>query len=101
MMGSGGITAERACVSPQPNTRRHADGKRRCVNQRSESSAYQSGESDMKNVFIRFVREEEGQDVIEYGLLGAFISVVAAITIVAIGVDVQGMFTIIDDALIP
>jgi Flp pilus assembly pilin Flp len=55
----------------------------------------------MKNLIARFIREEEGQDVIEYGLLGAFISVVAAITIVAIGVDVQGMFTIIDDALIP
>jgi pilus assembly protein Flp/PilA len=55
----------------------------------------------MKNLIARFIREEEGQDVIEYGLLGAFISVVAAITIVAIGVDVQTMFTTINDAIVP
>ena len=31
----------------------------------------------MKNLFNRFVREESGQDIIEYVLLAAFISVVA------------------------
>ena len=31
----------------------------------------------MKNLFVRFVREEEGQDIIEYALLAAFISIVA------------------------
>ena len=55
----------------------------------------------MKNLLVRFVREEEGQDVIEYGLLGAFISVVAATTIVTIGEDVVEMFGIIDGALVP
>ncbi len=55
----------------------------------------------MKNLFVRFVREEEGQDVIEYGLLGAFISVIAAATIVLIGVDVQTMFTTINNAIVP
>ncbi len=57
--------------------------------------------TDMKNLFVRFVREEEGQDVIEYGLLGAFISVIAAATIVLIGVDVQTMFTTINNAIVP
>ena len=29
----------------------------------------------MKNLFVRFVREEEGQDLIEYSLLAALIAV--------------------------
>ena len=55
----------------------------------------------MKNLLVRFVREEDGQDVIEYGLLGAFISVIAAATIVLIGIDVGTMFTTINDAIVP
>ena len=55
----------------------------------------------MKNLLARFIREEEGQDVIEYGLLGAFISVIAAATIVLIGIDVQTMFTTINAAIVP
>ncbi len=31
----------------------------------------------MKNLFARFIKEEEGQDLIEYALLAAFIAVVA------------------------
>ncbi len=42
----------------------------------------------MKNLFNRFVREEEGQDIIEYVLLAAFISVVAWTIIQTIGSDV-------------
>jgi Flp pilus assembly pilin Flp len=72
-----------------------------CVHQRSESSAYPFGESDMKNLLARFVREEEGQDVIEYALLGAFISVVAGGLIVTVGQDVVDMFTTITAALPP
>ena len=45
----------------------------------------------MTNLFARFVREEEGQDIIEYGLLAAFISVVAWLTLQAIGQDVITM----------
>ena len=55
----------------------------------------------MKNLFVRFVREDEGQDVIEYALLGAFISVVAGGLIVTVGGDVVTMFTTISDALPP
>jgi pilus assembly protein Flp/PilA len=37
----------------------------------------------MKNLFNRFVREEEGQDLTEYGLLVAFIAfiVIAGVTL--------------------
>ena len=43
----------------------------------------------MKNLFVRFVREEEGQDLIEYSLLAAFISIVAWSILVTIGTDVN------------
>ena len=42
----------------------------------------------MKTLINRFVREEDGQDIIEYSLLGAFISVVAWLTLQNIGQDV-------------
>jgi pilus assembly protein Flp/PilA len=47
----------------------------------------------MKGLIRRFVREEEGQDVIEYALLAAFISIVAATIIQTIGTDVTTIYT--------
>jgi Flp pilus assembly pilin Flp len=47
----------------------------------------------MKNLFNRFVREESGQDIIEYVLLAAFISVVAWTIIQNIGNDVETLYT--------
>ena len=47
----------------------------------------------MKNLFARFVREEEGQDIIEYALLAAFISVVAWLILQNIGSDVNTMYS--------
>jgi Flp pilus assembly pilin Flp len=32
----------------------------------------------MKNLFARFVREEAGQDLIEYALIATFVSIAAA-----------------------
>ena len=55
----------------------------------------------MKNLLARFIREEEGQDVIEYAMLGAFISIVAGELIVNVGDDVIAMFTTIHAALPP
>ena len=52
----------------------------------------------MKNLFARFVREEEGQDIIEYALLAAFISVLAWLTLQAIGQDVQVMYSNVESA---
>lgn len=52
----------------------------------------------MKNLFARFVREEAGQDIIEYALLAAFISVVAWLTLQAIGQDVQTMYSEVKSA---
>ena len=47
----------------------------------------------MKNLFNRFVREESGQDIIEYALLAAFISIVAWPILQAIGRDVKTICT--------
>jgi Flp pilus assembly pilin Flp len=52
----------------------------------------------MKNLFARFVREEEGQDIIEYSLLAAFISVVAWLILQSIGQDVVTMYTNVKEA---
>jgi Flp pilus assembly pilin Flp len=52
----------------------------------------------VKTLINRFVREEDGQDVIEYSLLGAFISVVAWLTMQSIGTDVKTMYTNIQTA---
>ena len=52
----------------------------------------------MKNLFNRFVREESGQDIFEYVLLAAFISVVAWLILQAIGVDVTTMYTNVQEA---
>jgi Flp pilus assembly pilin Flp len=41
----------------------------------------------------RFVGDTEGQDIIEYALLAAFISVVAYLIITQIGLDVQTIYT--------
>jgi len=42
-------------------------------------------ESRMKNLFNRFVREEQGQDLIEYALLAGLISLAATVGITALG----------------
>ena len=47
----------------------------------------------MTSLFNRFVREESGQDLIEYGLLIGIITAGAVTAIAAIGPKVQGYFT--------
>jgi Flp pilus assembly pilin Flp len=41
----------------------------------------------------RFIGDTEGQDIIEYALLAAFISVVAYTILITIGVDVKSVYT--------
>ena len=53
----------------------------------------------MKNLLKRLIREDEGQDVIEYALLGAGISIVAITTIGLIGPAVDAIYVRINDAL--
>ena len=46
----------------------------------------------MKNLINRFVREEEGQDLIEYGLLIGIITLACIVAIKAIGPKVASYF---------
>lgn len=47
------------------------------------------------------IRREEGQDMIEYALLGSFISIVAIVAIRAIGPLVNDIYVAIQTALTP
>ena len=49
----------------------------------------------------RFVREDEGQDMVEYALLAAFISIVAIVVIKAIGPLVNTIYENVKAALTP
>ena len=53
----------------------------------------------MKNLLKRLMQEEAGQDIIEYALLGAGISIVAILAIDAIGPKVNTIYTNISAAL--
>lgn len=53
----------------------------------------------MKNLLMKLIREEQGQDVIEYVLLAAGISIVAIVTIPAIGDEVVTRYEQVLEAL--
>ncbi|MEJ2719527.1 MAG: Flp family type IVb pilin [bacterium] len=46
-----------------------------------------------------FLRDESGQDMVEYGLLAAFISIVAIAALQAIGPLVNAIYVAIQNAL--
>ena len=46
----------------------------------------------MKSLFVRFVREDQGQDLIEYALLAGFISLVAVVAITNVGTGVNNVY---------
>jgi pilus assembly protein Flp/PilA len=53
----------------------------------------------MKNLFMRFVKDESGVTAIEYGLIAGLISVVILVAVTAIGTSLQGLFQTIATAL--
>jgi pilus assembly protein Flp/PilA len=46
----------------------------------------------MTSLFNRFVRDEQGQDLIEYALLAGLISLASIVAITALGTAIQGHF---------
>jgi Flp pilus assembly pilin Flp len=52
----------------------------------------------MKNLFVRFVREDAGQDIIEYSLLAAFISISGYLIMQSIGSNVNTLYTSVQTA---
>ena len=55
----------------------------------------------MKNLVARFVREEEGQDLIEYSLLCALIAVACIAAMSTLANDINGIFAYIGGKLNP
>ena len=53
----------------------------------------------MKNLLLRLVREEDGQDLIEYALLAAFISLAAVAAITQLGTAINNIYTKISSTL--
>jgi pilus assembly protein Flp/PilA len=47
----------------------------------------------MINSFKSMIRDEEGATMVEYGLLVAFIALVAVVGVKTIGTSLSGMFT--------
>jgi Flp pilus assembly pilin Flp len=53
----------------------------------------------MKNLFIRFFREEHGQDLIEYTLLMAFVCLAAAALFIPTGSAITSIWSIANASL--
>jgi pilus assembly protein Flp/PilA len=53
----------------------------------------------MKNLLLRLVREDDGQDLIEYALLAAFISLAAVAAITQLGTAINNIYTKISNTL--
>ncbi len=53
----------------------------------------------MKNLLNRFVKEDAGQDLIEYALLAGLISIVCVVAITAAGVKVGALFNQVTEAI--
>lgn len=47
----------------------------------------------MRTMLVRFIRDDEGQDLIEYGLLAGIITAAAITAILAIGPKVTAYFS--------
>jgi Flp pilus assembly pilin Flp len=53
----------------------------------------------MRCLRSRLIGEEHGQDLIEYGLLAALISVFAVLAIIAVGTKIQTSYTNIQTSI--
>ena len=47
----------------------------------------------MKNLFVRFLREEQGQDLVEYTLLLAFVCLASAALFISAGGSINAIWT--------
>ena len=55
----------------------------------------------MQNFFFRFIIDEAGTTAIEYGLIGALISVVCIAGMTLVGTQVGAMYAVISAAVAP
>jgi len=54
----------------------------------------------MKGLLVRFVRDEEGQDLVEYAMLLAFIALIAIAGVQFLGQTVDSFFSNVGNALV-
>ena len=54
----------------------------------------------MKALLVRFVREEEGQDLVEYAMLLAFIALIAIAGVQFLGNTVNTFFSNVGNSLV-
>jgi pilus assembly protein Flp/PilA len=50
----------------------------------------------MKNLIARFVRDEQGQDLIEYALLAGFISLAVVTAVTSVGTGLNTLYQNVD-----
>lgn len=53
----------------------------------------------MTNVLVRFMREDSGQDLVEYSFLIVFIALVAAVGLNTLGVNLNNFYNLIAGTL--
>jgi len=53
----------------------------------------------MKNLIQRFIREEDGQDLVEYAFLIAFIALAMIATLTTLEGNIAGLFTTVGTAV--
>jgi len=53
----------------------------------------------MKNLFVRFVKDDSAATAIEYGLIAAGISVAIIVVVSGIGTNLNGKFNIVSTQL--
>ena len=53
----------------------------------------------MKNMIVRFVAEEQGQDLVEYTLLMAFVALASAALFVGAGATLAGIWTVANNVI--
>ena len=54
----------------------------------------------MKNMMIRFVNDEQGQDLIEYTLLMAFVALASAAIFIGAGNNISGIWGKVNSQLV-
>ena len=55
----------------------------------------------IKSLVVRFVKEEEGASLVEYGLLVGLIAVVCIAALTTLGNGISGLFTRVNGKLTP
>jgi Flp pilus assembly pilin Flp len=63
-----------------------------CVTRYSMTTMLSEMRKHMKNIVITFIRDEQGQDLIEYALLAALVTLASYMAVDALGDTVSGKY---------